>query len=83
MLIGLVAFVLGQKKYLVSEEGKSIGLPVKKLDVKSIAMIIGSIGIIFFMLNFKQMFKSDVDIISYFIYGAMVAMPVFILVIRV
>ena len=29
MLIGLVAFVLGQKKYLVSEEGKSIGLPVK------------------------------------------------------
>ena len=78
MLIGLVAFVLGQKKYLVSEEGKSIGLPVKKLDVKSIAMIIGSIGIIFFMLNFKQMFKSDVDIISYFIYGAMVAMPILI-----
>ena len=75
---GLVAFVLGQKKYLVSEEGKSIGLPAKKLDVKSIAMIIGSIGIIFFMLNFKQMFKSDVDIISYFIYGAMVAMPILI-----
>ena len=30
------------------------------------------------MLNFKQMFKSDIDIISYFIYGAMVAMPVLI-----
>jgi POT family proton-dependent oligopeptide transporter len=41
-------------------------------------MIIGSIAIIFFMLNFKQMFKSDVDIISYFIYGAMVAMPILI-----
>ncbi|MCZ8169147.1 MAG: peptide MFS transporter [Flavobacterium sp.] len=78
MLIGLVAFVVGQKKYLISEDGKAIGLPVKKLDVKNIAMIIGSIAIIFFMLNFKQMFKSDVDIISYLIYGAMVAMPVLI-----
>ena len=78
MLIGLVAFVVGQKKYLVTEDGKAIGLPVKKLDAKSIAMIIGSIAIIFFMLNFKQMFKSDVDIISYFIYGAMVAMPILI-----
>jgi len=78
MLIGLVAFVLGQKKYLISEEGKEIGLPVKKLDVKSVGMIIGSIAIIFFMLNFKQMFKSDLDIISYFIYGAMVAMPILI-----
>lgn len=79
MLLGLVAFVLFQKKYLISEEGKAIGLPVKKLDAKSIAMIIGSIAIIFFMLNFKQMFQSDIDIISYFIYGAMVLMPVLIL----
>ena len=30
MLIGLVAFILGQKKYLVSEDGVPIGLPVKK-----------------------------------------------------
>jgi len=79
MLIGLVAFIWGQKKYLISEEGKHIGLPVKKLDAKSIGMIIGSIFIIFFMLNFKQLFKSNVDIISYFIYGAMVLMPVLIL----
>ncbi|WP_333600492.1 peptide MFS transporter [Flavobacterium sp.] len=78
MLLGLVAFVFGQKKYLVSEEGKHIGLPVKKLDAKSIGMIVGSIAIIFFMLNFKQMFQSDVDIISYFIYGSMIAMPIII-----
>jgi POT family proton-dependent oligopeptide transporter len=44
-----------------------------------IAMVIGSIGIIFFMLNFKQWFKSDVDIISYFIYGSMILMPVVIM----
>jgi len=79
MLLGLFAFIFFQKKYLISEQGKEIGLPVKKLDAKSILMIIGSIGIVFFMLNFKQMFKSNIDIISYFIYGAMVLMPIIIL----
>lgn len=79
MIASLVSFILFQKKYLISEEGKHIGLPVKKLDIVSILMIIGSIGIVFFMLNFKQLFKSDVDVISYFIYGAMILMPLIIL----
>ena len=79
MLLSLLFFILYQKKYLISEEGKEIGLPVKKLDLKNIILIIGSIGIVFFMLNFKQMFKSDTDIIGYFIYGAMILMPVLIL----
>ncbi len=79
MIVSLICFVLFQKKYLISEEGKEIGLPVKKLDLKNILVIIGSIGIIFFMLNFKQMFQSDVEIISYFIYGAMLLMPIIIL----
>ena len=79
MLLGLVAFIFGQKKFLISEEGKHIGLPVKKLDTKSIGTIIGSIAIIFFMLNFKQMFNSNIDIIGYFIYAAMIAMPILIL----
>lgn len=47
--------------------------------MKNMLVIAGSIGIIFFMLNFKQLFKTDTDIISYFIYGAMVAMPIIIL----
>lgn len=79
MIIGLVTFIIFQKQYLISEEGKEIGLPVKKMDLKNILAVAGSIGIIFFMLNFKQMFKSDIDIISYFIYGAMVIMPIIIL----
>jgi POT family proton-dependent oligopeptide transporter len=79
MVVSLISFVLFQKKYLVSEEGKEIGLPVKKLDLVSSLMIVGSIGIIFFMLNFKQMFKTDTDIIGYFIYGAMILMPLIIL----
>jgi len=79
MIIGLITFILFQKQYLISEDGKEIGLQVKKMDMKSFLAVIGSIGIIFFMLNFKQLFKSDVDIISYFIYGAMVIMPIIIL----
>jgi POT family proton-dependent oligopeptide transporter len=79
MLLGLVGFIALQKKYLISEQGQEIGLPVKPLDAKAIAMIIGSIGIIFFMLNFKQWFGAEHDIISYFIYGSMILMPVIIL----
>ncbi|WP_444626554.1 peptide MFS transporter [Flavobacterium columnare] len=79
MFISLIFFALFQKKYLVSEEGKEIGLPVKQLDIKNILYIIGSIGIVFFMLNFKQLFNTDTDIIGYFIYGSMVVMPLIIL----
>jgi POT family proton-dependent oligopeptide transporter len=79
MLLGLVGFIALQKKYLISEQGQEIGLPVKPLDAKAIAMIIGSIGIIFFMLNFKQWFGAEHDIISYFIYGSMILMPIIIL----
>ena len=79
MLLSLVVMVLFQKKHLISEEGNEIGLPVKPMDFKSTMMVVGSIGIIFFMLNFKQWFKSDTDIISYFIYGSMLLMPVIIL----
>jgi len=79
MLLGLVGFIALQKKFLISEQGQEIGLPVKPLDFKAIAMIVGSIGIIFFMLNFKQWFGAEHDIISYFIYGSMIAMPVIIL----
>ncbi|MCF8424993.1 MAG: peptide MFS transporter [Bacteroidia bacterium] len=79
MIVSLISFIIFQKKYLISEEGKELGLPVKPLDFKNILVIIGSIGIIFFMLNFKQLFKNDIDIISYFIYGAMIIMPIIIL----
>jgi POT family proton-dependent oligopeptide transporter len=79
MIIGLISFLLLQKKYLISEQGEEIGKSVKPMDLKAILMIVGSIGIIFFMLNFKTWFKNDTDIISYFIYGSMVLIPVLIL----
>ncbi len=79
MIIGLISFLLLQKKYLISEQGEEIGKSVKPMDLKAILMIVGSIGIIFFMLNFKTWFNNDTDIISYFIYGSMVLIPVLIL----
>jgi POT family proton-dependent oligopeptide transporter len=79
MIVSLIFFIIYQNKFLISEEGKELGLPVKSLDLKNILVIIGSIGIIFFMLNFKQIFKNDLDIIGYFIYGAMIIMPIIIL----
>lgn len=79
MVISLVSFMIFQKKYLISEMGKELGLPVKKLDVQSLIMIVGSIALVFVMLNFKQIVGNDTDIISYVIYGAMILMPLIIL----
>jgi proton-dependent oligopeptide transporter, POT family len=79
MVIGLISFIMFQKQSLISEEGKEIGLPVKQLDLKNILVIVGSIALVFFMLNFKRMFSSNVDIIGYFIYGSMIIMPIVIL----
>jgi POT family proton-dependent oligopeptide transporter len=80
MILGLVTFIALQNKYLRTEAGVEIGKTVKPLDPKAILMIVGSIGIIFFMLNFKQWFQSDIEIISYVIYGSMILMPVLILI---
>ena len=79
MLLALVVMLIYQKSHLISEEGEEIGLPVRPLDAKSILMIVGSIAMIFFMLNFKQWFHSDKDIISWFIYGSMLLIPAVIL----
>jgi POT family proton-dependent oligopeptide transporter len=79
MVLSLISFVAFKNKFLVSESGKQLGLPVQKLDVKAIASIVGSIAIVFFMLNFKQMFKSDIDLVGYLVYGAMIVMPIIIL----
>lgn len=79
MIIGLLTFLSQKNKLLKTAEGAEIGLPVRKLDVSAIAMIIGSIAFIFFLLNFKTWFHTDVDIIAYCIYGAMIVMPMIIM----
>lgn len=79
MLMGLIMFQMSKNKVLVNEKNEPIGLPVKPLDSKNILYLIGSIGLIFVLLNFKTWFKSDIDIIGYVIYGSMIIMPLVIL----
>lgn len=79
MIIGLVTFVVQKNKLLVDENNEPIGLPTNKFGIAQFGMVAGAIGLIFFFMNFKTMFQSDLDIIGYLIYGAMVAMPLLVL----
>lgn len=79
MIISLVSFQIYKNQYLTNNEGEAIGMPVKKLDLKNFIIIIGTILVMFFLLSFKNMFKSDIDLISYLIYGAMVIVPLVII----
>lgn len=79
MVLGLITFMLQKNKVLVDGDNKPIGLPVKKMGIKEFGIIAGTIGLIFFLLNFKSMFQNDTDLIGYLIYGAMVIMPLIIL----
>ena len=79
MLIGLATFVIQKNKVLVDADNKPIGMPSNKFGLAQFAMVVGSIGLIFFLMNFKTMFNSDLDVIGYLIYGAMIVMPLIIL----
>jgi len=46
--------------------------------MKTILTIVGAVAFIFFLLNFKSMFHTDIDITAYLIYAAIVVMPVII-----
>lgn len=79
MVFGVITFIAFKNKLLVHADGTPVGTQVKKLDVQSISMIVGAIALIFFLLNFKSLFKSDLDVIGYLIYGAMIIVPAIIL----
>ncbi len=79
MIISSISFEVLKNKYLVAPDGKPLGMPVQKLDMKNIGIIIGSIVLIFILLSFKNLFKSDLDLIAYLIYGAMIIIPLIII----
>lgn len=79
MIIGLITFVAQKNKLLIDADNNPIGLPTQKFGVKQIGIVIASTALIFFLMNFKTMFNSELDIIGYLIYGAMIAMPLIIL----
>jgi POT family proton-dependent oligopeptide transporter len=78
MVISVISFELLKNKYLVTPEGNAVGMPVKKLDIKNLIWILGSVGVIFLLLNFKSLFNTDSDIIGYLIYSSMIVMPIII-----
>lgn len=79
MIIGLITFIAQKNKLLVDSDNQPIGMPTQKFGVTQIGIVIAATALIFFLMNFKTMFNSDLDIIGYLIYGAMVAMPLIIL----
>ncbi len=79
MIIGLITFVVQKNKLLVDHNNEPIGLPTNKFGIAQFGMVAGAIAMIFFFMNFKTMFKSDLDIIGYLIYGAMILMPLLVL----
>lgn len=79
MLIGLATFITQKHKFLIDDQNKPIGMPTNKFGIKEVGMVLGSIALIFFLMNFKTMFGSDLDIVGYLIYGAMIVMPLIIL----
>lgn len=79
MIISVISFELLKNKYLQGPDGNDIGMPVKTLDAKNLGIIVGSLVLIFFLLSFKNLFKSDIDVIGYLIYGAMIIMPLIII----
>jgi len=79
MVISTVSFELLKNKYLVGPDGKPVGMPVQKLDLKNLLIIVGSLAVIFFLLSFKNLFDSDLDVVGYLIYGAMIIMPLIII----
>lgn len=78
MLVSTLTFELMKNKYIITSEGEPVGMPKQKMDAKTYAIILGSIGLIFALLNFKNLFSTDVDPVGYLIYAAMVAMPLII-----
>lgn len=79
MIIGLLTFLYEKNKVLVAADNTPIGMPSQKFGIAQFGMVIGAIALIFFLLNYKTMFNSDLDVIGYLIYGAMILMPLIVL----
>lgn len=78
MVVSVISFEVLKNKHLRTPDGVAVGMPKQKMDMKTILTVLGSIGLIFFLLNFKTLFNLDFDIIGYLIYAAIFVMPLII-----
>lgn len=79
MIISILSFEALKNKHIRTADGQPVGTQIKKSDLKVLGMILGAVGLIFFLMNFKGIFKTDFDIIFYLITGAFILSPVLIL----
>ncbi|MGR6088785.1 MAG: peptide MFS transporter [Arcticibacter sp.] len=88
MVVSSISFELLKNKYLVSPTGEPLGMPKQKMDGKTYGIIIGSILLMYGLLNFKSLmsasfgagsFLAELDLVAYLIYASMIVMPLVIL----
>lgn len=79
MIVSIISFEFYKNKYLHTADGVPVGMPVQKMDIKSFGFVVGAVVLIFFLLGFKNFFNSDLDVVGYLIYGAMVIVPTIII----
>ncbi len=79
MLISVFSFEMLKNKHLNGPDNNAIGMQIKKTDMKVIGLVIGTIALIFFLMNFKQIFNTDFDLVFYLIVFSFFASPLAIL----
>ncbi|HRH66688.1 MAG TPA: MFS transporter, partial [Bacteroidia bacterium] len=53
MLVSTLSFEVLKNKHLKDPDGNNLGMPKAKMDLKTYGVIIGSIALIYFLLNFQ------------------------------
>ena len=79
MVVSIISFELLKNKHLNRPDNYSFFSKVKKDDLKVLMLVLGTVGLIFFLMNFKQIFNTDFDIILWLIVLAFFASPMAIL----
>lgn len=79
MILSVISFELLKNKHLNGPENNAIGMQVSKSDMKVVGLVIGATALIFFLMNFKQLFNTDFDLVFYLIVGAFILSPLGIL----
>lgn len=79
MLISVFSFEMLKNKHLNGPDNNAIGMQIKKTDMKVIGLVLGTIALIFFLMNFKQIFNTDFDLVFYLIVFSFFASPLAIL----
>lgn len=53
MIVSTISFELLKNKHIVDAEGKPLGMPKANIDLSAIGSIVGSVAVIFLLLNYK------------------------------